>query len=246
MKSSQVRHIVLDTETTGLNPDEGHRVIEIGCIEIVNRKITGSRFHVYLNPDREIDPGAVEVHGLSSAFLADKPRFEDVKSDFLAFVQGADLVIHNAPFDVGFLNAELARGEAEQQISDFCSVTDTLVMARKKHAGQRNTLDALCKRYDVDNRHRELHGALLDAELLAEVFLAMTGGQSSLALDLNVEASVDQIPDLAVISTVRRDYPSLAVVYASAEELERHHARVTALNKASGGKLSWEAPVVSS
>lgn len=243
MKNEVVRHIVLDTETTGLNHEEGHRVIEIGCVEILNRKLTGNRFHVYLNPDRDIDAGAVEVHGLSAEFLADKPRFPDIQDDFLAFVQGADLVIHNAPFDIGFINAELARNSVNRRITDFCSVTDTLVMARKKHAGQRNTLDALCKRYEVDNRHRELHGALLDAELLAEVFLSMTGGQSLLALESEIEVVSDQSSDVELIQREPRQFPPLTVVYASNDEVERHTARLAALAKSSGGRCLWDTQV---
>ena len=179
-----MRHVILDTETTGLEPSEGHRIIEIGCLELVHRRPSGRRFHRYLNPDRPVDAGAVEVHGLDDRFLADKPRFHEVVDEFLDFIRGAELVIHNAPFDVGFLNAELARlGPQWGAVEDYAGVTDTLAQARTLHPGQRNSLDALCKRYQVDNSGRELHGALLDAELLAEVYLAMTGGQGSLGLD---------------------------------------------------------------
>jgi DNA polymerase III subunit epsilon len=175
------RIVVLDTETTGLSPQEGHRIIEIGCVELLNRRLTGNRFHVYINPDRVIDRGAVEVHGITNQFLKDKPRFEDIHDDFIAFIEGAELVIHNAPFDVGFINHEFARlKDKARALADFSTVFDTLAFARKKHPGQRNSLDALCKRYAIDNSHRELHGALLDAEILADVFLLMTGGQSSL------------------------------------------------------------------
>ncbi|GIX21248.1 MAG: hypothetical protein KatS3mg121_0031 [Gammaproteobacteria bacterium] len=177
------RQVVLDTETTGLAPEEGHRIIEIGCVELVDRRLTGRTFHQYLQPDRAIDPGAVEVHGLTDDFLADKPRFGDVAEAFLDFVTGAELIIHNAPFDVGFLDAELRRWRADHpSIGELCRITDTLALARRLHPGQRNTLDALCKRYNVDNSERTLHGALLDAQILAEVYLAMTGGQASLAL----------------------------------------------------------------
>ncbi|MGD9388748.1 MAG: DNA polymerase III subunit epsilon, partial [Gammaproteobacteria bacterium] len=177
------RQVVLDTETTGLEPAEGHRIIEIGCLELVNRRLTGRKFHQYLNPEREIDPGAEDVHGLSNAFLADKPRFADVAGEFLEFVEGAELVIHNAAFDLGFLDTELARLEPPgPALSRICGVLDTLMLARQLHPGQRNSLDALCKRFGIDNSNRELHGALLDAELLADVYLVMTGGQAELVL----------------------------------------------------------------
>ena len=177
------RQIVLDTETTGLEPSQGHRIIEIGCVEMVNRRLTGRHFHQYINPQREVEAGAIEVHGITNEMLADKPVFADVAGPFLEFVKGAELVIHNAPFDVGFLDAELSQlGSDLPRINEICSVLDTLVMARQKHPGQRNSLDALCQRYDVDNSQRDLHGALLDAEILADVYLMMTGGQTNLAL----------------------------------------------------------------
>ena len=179
------RQIALDTETTGLSPEKGHRVIEIGCIEIIDRKITQNDYHCYLQPDREVEPGAVAVHGINNAFLEGKPRFEEVVSDFIEYIKGAELIIHNAPFDVGFLDAELARvGATYGKTRKHSTVLDTLVMARKKHPGQKNTLDALCKRYKVDNTQRDLHGALLDAQLLAQVYLNMTGGQISMSLDM--------------------------------------------------------------
>ncbi|MDF1677322.1 MAG: DNA polymerase III subunit epsilon [Legionellaceae bacterium] len=174
------RQIILDTETTGLSPETGHRIIEIGCLELIDRRLTGEQFHVYLNPDRAIDPGAIKVHGIKNEFLADKPRFPDILEDFIAFVKDAELIIHNAPFDMGFLNAELKRAQYPHILEKHCKVFDTLVLAKEKHPGQRNNLDALCKRYDVVNSHRKLHGALLDSELLAFVYLAMTGGQTSL------------------------------------------------------------------
>ncbi len=182
-----MRQIVLDTETTGLSPEDGHRIIEIGCVELLNRRLTGNRFHTYINPQRTIDQGAVDVHGLDNRFLADKPLFGQIAADFLAFVEGTELIIHNAPFDVGFINAELRRLDADwlpsdkRAIGDYCGIHDTLAQAKKKHPGQRNSLDALCKRYSVKNSHRELHGALLDAEILADVYLAMTGGRIRLA-----------------------------------------------------------------
>ena len=184
-----MRQIVLDTETTGLEVSQGHRIIEIGCVELVNRRLTGRHFHQYINPRRDIDQGAIEVHGITDDFLADKPAFETIASSFMDFIQGAELVIHNAPFDIGFLNSELERiATAAGRIEDLCTITDTLVMARAKHPGQRNSLDALCQRYLVDNSQRDLHGALLDAEILADVYLAMTGGQTALQLS---EAGTD-------------------------------------------------------
>lgn len=178
-----MRQIVLDTETTGLEVSQGHRIIEIGCVEVVNRKLTGSHFHQYVNPQREIDQGAIEVHGITNDFLADKPTFDLVAEEFVEFVRGAQLIIHNAPFDVGFLNSELQRcGRSKVVLEEICTIADTLVLARSRHPGQRNTLDALCQRYEVDNSQRDLHGALLDAEILADVYLTMTGGQTALQL----------------------------------------------------------------
>ncbi|MDA9271976.1 DNA polymerase III subunit epsilon [bacterium] len=178
-----MRQIVLDTETTGLGHDAGHRIIEIGCVELVNRKLTNRHFHTYLNPERKVDEGAFRVHGISDAFLLDKPVFKEVAQDFLQFIDQAELIIHNAPFDVGFINAELKHLKHQKRLDTYCSVFDTLVLAKQKHPGQRNSLDALCKRYDVDNSNRQLHGALLDAEILALVYLAMTGGQTHLFVE---------------------------------------------------------------
>ena len=175
------RQVVLDTETTGLNHKEGHRIIEIGCVELVNRRLTDRQFHMYINPERLVDEGAMEVHGITNEFLQDKPLFKDVVDDFIDFIRGAELVIHNAPFDVGFMDSEFARLKPSVgKTIDFCTVFDSLVYARKKHPGQRNSLDALCKRYGIDNSHRDLHGALLDAEILSDVYLLMTGGQLSM------------------------------------------------------------------
>ncbi|MCW8831563.1 MAG: DNA polymerase III subunit epsilon, partial [Gammaproteobacteria bacterium] len=183
-----MRQIVLDTETTGLEPKQGHRIIEIGCVELVGRKLTGNNYHQYLQPDRESDEAALEVHGITSEFLQDKPRFADTVDDFLDYIRGAELIIHNAPFDVGFLDHELKMaGKQYGEIATYCEIIDTLVMARKMRPGQKNNLDALCKHYDVNNTHRELHGALLDSEILAEVYLAMTGGQVGLLLDAEQE-----------------------------------------------------------
>ena len=230
------RQIILDTETTGLEPDS-HRIIEIGCIEIVNRRPTGNRYHQYLNPDREVDAGAVAVHGLSNEFLADKPRFNDIVDDLLSFLKGAELIIHNAAFDVGFLNAEFRRsGEQYGQVADHCGVLDTLMLARKLHPGQKNSLDALCKRYDVDNSHRDLHGALLDAEILLDVYLRMTGGQGSLALGGQDGAGGAQA---GVIRRLPGNRARLPVLHATAQELEAHEARLAALDKASGGRTLW-------
>jgi DNA polymerase-3 subunit epsilon len=179
-----MRQVVLDTETTGLEPADGHRIIEIGCVEIVDRRVTGNTYHQYLQPDREIDAGAIEVHGITNESLADKPRFADVVVEFIDFIRDSELVIHNAPFDVGFINHEFSLlQDSPGNLDRYCSVLDTLTLARRMHPGQRNSLDALCRRYEIDNTRRELHGALLDAEILADVYLAMTGGQVSLSLD---------------------------------------------------------------
>jgi len=182
-----MRQVVLDTETTGLDPNSGHRIIEIGCIELINRKFTGNNLHIYLNPERDIDIGAERVHGISREFLKDKPLFKNIAAQFINYITDAQLIIHNAPFDVGFLNAELNGIKHKKTILDLCDVLDTLVLAREKHPGQRNNLDALCKRYNVNNSNRKLHGALLDAEILAFVYLAMSGGQTELFGSLGVE-----------------------------------------------------------
>lgn len=231
------RQIVLDTETTGLEPSQGHRIIEIGCVELIERRATGNDFHQYLQPDREIDAGAVEVHGITNEFLADKPRFEDVVQDFMDYIRGAELIIHNAPFDVGFIDAELLRLQNWNRLDSYCSITDTLVMARQKHPGQRNSLDALCGRYDIDNSQRQKHGALLDAEILAEVYLAMTGGQS--ALSLGDEGDDSGSGDAQQIRRLRSDRPALKIVRASEEEQQRHRACLENIGKAAGGKVLW-------
>lgn len=175
-----MRQIILDTETTGIGPEQGHKVIEIGCVELIDRKLTGNHFHVYLNPQREVDEGAFRVHGISTEFLQDKPLFHEIVMEFLQFIEDSEVIIHNAPFDVGFLNSELKHVKWKKTLEEYCHITDTLVLAREKHPGQRNSLDALCKRYEINHFNRELHGALLDAEILAYVYLAMTGGQSNL------------------------------------------------------------------
>ena len=215
------RQIVLDTETTGLEPSQGHRVIEIGCVELVNRRLTGNNYHQYIQPDRKIDEGALQVHGISNEFLADKPRFEDIAEDLVNYLKGAELVIHNAPFDVGFLDHELKLlAQGYGTINDYCTVIDTLVMARKMHPGQKNNLDALCKRYDVSNAHRDLHGALLDAEILSHVYLRMTGGQVGLALDS--EPAAEKESGVVAPSRISSDRAPLRVVAASKDELAAH------------------------
>lgn len=230
-----MRQVILDTETTGLEPERGHRIIEIGCIELVNRRITGRRFHRYLNPERDIDEGAQAVHGLSREQLEVEPRFAEIASELLAFLEGAELVIHNAAFDVGFLEAELRRlSTGPTTIHERCTVLDTLQLARQLHPGQRNSLDALCKRYTVDNSQRELHGALLDAQILAEVYLAMTGGQATLALSADSTATSAADEQEARRSAVRPEAPMM-VILASAEELAAHEALLDRVTKASGG-----------
>jgi len=214
------RQIVLDTETTGLEPSQGHKIIEIGCVEMVNRRLTGNNYHQFLQPDREIDEGAQAVHGISNESLADKPRFADVVRDFVDYLDGAELIIHNAPFDVGFINHELKLvGEEYGNVATYCTVIDTLVMARKMRPGKKNNLDVLCKEYDVNNAHRELHGALLDAELLSEVYLRMTGGQSALLLD-------DEASDTTAKNTLARklsaDRKPIKIIQATDEELQAH------------------------
>ena len=230
------RLIIIDTETTGLNPQEGHRIIEIGCVEVVNRRLTGKRFHSYINPERIIDSGAIEVHGITNESLENKPVFAAIVKDFVAFIQGAELVIHNAPFDVGFINYEFSRlNNKTGTLSDYCTVFDTLAYARKKHPGQRNSLDALCKRYGIDNSHRDLHGALLDAEILADVFLLMTGGQSSLLDEGHGEQEAVSVAK--AVKYVMGDRPALKVIRATEEELMAHQQRLKAIDEASGGCL---------
>jgi len=218
------RQVVLDTETTGLEPQQGHRIIEIGCVELVDRRHTYNRFHHYINPEREVEEGALEVHGISNEDLAQKPLYGEIAAPLLEFLRGAELIIHNAPFDVAFLNAEFARLGAEWGcIEDHCaSVVDTLVMARQRHPGQRNGLDALCKRYEIDNSGRELHGALLDAELLADVYRRMTGGQTALGLDT---AAAPQAINAGERSAARRT-ASVPVIRASEADHQAHETRL--------------------
>jgi len=237
-----MRQIVLDTETTGLDPSDGHRIIEIGCVELINRRLTDNRFHYYLNPDREIDEGAIEVHGIKTEFLADKPRFNEIADDLLAYLKDAELIIHNAPFDVGFINAEYQKLDKKWKgIHRYCTVTDTLTLARKMHPGQKNNLDALCKRYDVNNAHRDLHGALLDAEILSDVYLAMTGGQTALTLG-EEQASLTSTGEQK-IQMISKDRPMLKVIRATEKELSAHENRLDALEKASGDIPVWRKQV---
>ncbi|SET25988.1 DNA polymerase III subunit epsilon [Marinobacter segnicrescens] len=229
-----MRQIVLDTETTGIDPNEGHRIIEIGCVELMERQLTGRHYHVYINPDREVEEEAISVHGITNEFLEDKPRFREIAREFLDFIDGAELVIHNAAFDVGFIDAEFARIKPVRKVADHCSVLDSLAVARRKHPGQKNSLDALCKRYGVDNSNRELHGALLDAEILADVFLLLTGGQTALSLD----AGSDGDQGGQVIRRLSADRPALSVLRASNEEVEAHETFLDTVEKA-GGEAVW-------
>jgi DNA polymerase-3 subunit epsilon len=235
-----MRQIVLDTETTGLEADQGHRIIEIGCVEVVNRRRSGRRFHHYLRPDRDIDPGATEVHGITNAMLADKPAFADVVGDLIEFIADAELVIHNADFDVGFLDRELALAGRDGGVRTFCSVVDTLALARRLHPGQRNSLDALCKRYSVDNSGRDLHGALLDAELLADVYLAMTGGQGALSLDAGPAAAGASQPTQA--RPIAREGLRLVVCEPTPAELAEHARYLELLDRESRGQTVWRRP----
>jgi DNA polymerase-3 subunit epsilon len=227
-----MRRIVLDTETTGLEPGSGHRIIEVACLELSGRRSTGRHFHRYLNPDRDIEIGALQVHGITSEFLQDKPRFEDIADEFLDFVSGSELLIHNAGFDVAFLDMELARA-GRPSLESVCTVSDTLAMARDMHPGKKNSLDALCERYFVDNTGRTLHGALLDAQLLADVWIAMTRGQES--LDIAMQAAVDSALDAGAAMPVAR----VRVLRASDAELAAHRAMCERIEKESKGKCLW-------
>jgi len=231
-----MRQIILDTETTGLEVRQGHRLIEIACVEMVERRLTGRHYQTYLNPDRRIDEGARQVTGIEDEFLLDKPRFAEVVDEFLAFIDGAELVIHNASFDVGFLDAELAAlANGSGSIGDRCNVLDTLKMARERYPGQRNSLDALCKRLGVDNSRRDLHGGLIDAQLLADVYLAMTSGQ--VAFDLGFEAASEQKHTVALAPITLRARPR--ILRAAGDELLLHEQRLDALDKSVGGKSMW-------
>ena len=228
-----MRQIVLDTETTGLNPRTGDRIIEVGCVEIFNRKLTGNNFHRYINPERDSDEAALAVHGLTTEFLSDKPKFHEIAEELRAYIQGAEVIIHNAPFDLGFLNHEFARLGLPPFVEHCSNVIDTLVQAKELHPGKRNSLDALCDRYEISNAHRKLHGALLDAELLADVYLAMTRGQNSLTMDVEVETSsggelLEAVPLGEII-----------VVAASADELAIHEEVLAGLDKNVKGSCVW-------
>ena len=230
------RQLVLDTETTGLEPSQGHRIIEIGVVEMIDRRLTGNNFHIYLQPDREIDAGAIEVHGITNEFLADKPRFEDIAEELADYLRGAEVIIHNAPFDIGFIDAEFQRMENGLTMESLCEVIDTLLMAREMHPGQRNSLDALCGRYDVNNNHRTKHGALLDSEILADVYLAMTGGQKSLGWEADDDKEGDSITK--GIRRVNREGLSLRVLKATDLELAAHEERLDAM-ASSGTSPVW-------
>jgi DNA polymerase-3 subunit epsilon len=232
-----MRQVVLDTETTGLEVEQQHRVIEIGCVELVNRRLTGRTYHQYLDPERDIDGGAWEVHGLTREKLAQEPTFAQVHPQFLEFIRDSELIIHNAPFDIAFLNAELARIQIAHRVDDLCRVLDTLALARQMHPGQRNSLDALCKRYAVDNSHRDYHGALLDARILAEVYLAMTGGQAMLTLSAESDSSSAQARRAA--TACLGEGVRIIVIRPSEAELAAHEHVLALLDKASGGKTVW-------
>lgn len=239
---AQNRYVILDTETTGMNmaggePFIGHRIIEIGCVEIINRKLTGNHYHVYLNPDMPIDPEAIAVHGITDEQVKDCPRFADVAREFVDFIAGAELIAHNAPFDVGFMDHEFGMLSGDwRKTRDMCRITDSLRIAKAKYPGQKNNLDALCKRLGIDNSHRELHGALLDAEILADVYLLLTGGQTALSLTDAAEDTEDgQLP----IKRVGEEAQGLPVVAASEEEVKAHEAFLDLLDKRSGAPCIW-------
>lgn len=232
-----MRQVVVDTETTGLDASQGHRIIEIACVELVNRRKTNRHYHQYLNPDRDIDDGAFEVHGISNADLQDKPSFGDIAPVFLDFIRDAELIIHNAPFDVEFLNSELQLlGPEWGRLEDYCTVTDSLILARERHPGQKNNLDALCTRYAVDNSQRDLHGALLDAQLLLEVYLAMTGGQVTLSLDEEEDSTGVVLPQAAAADGERTP---LRRIQPDAAELRAHQERLAVIDRESGGQCLW-------
>lgn len=235
------RQIILDTETTGMPVTEGHRLVEIGAVEMVGRRVTGRHYHVYLNPERPVDPGALAVHGLDDAFLADKPKFADIVDEFLAFIQDGELIIHNAEFDVGFINAELERLPARGRLPDYVpNIVDSLALARRKHPGQRNSLDALCRRYAIDNSARTLHGALLDSEILADVYLAITGGQKTLSFEADgMGTSLTADPAIAAnVVRLAADRPPLRIIAANAEESEAHAAWLAKLGE-DGAPRPW-------
>lgn len=230
------RQIVLDTETTGIDPKAGHRIIEIGCVELVNRRLTGNNFHVYINPERDIEEEAIDVHGITNEFLRNKPFFHQIAQEFFDYIKGAQLVIHNAPFDVGFMDHEFAKlNKGYPDTHQYCNVLDTLKMARDLHPGQKNNLDALCRRYDIDNSKRTLHGALLDSEILADVYLAMTGGQKK--LNLANQSNQDQQNSAGGIIRLDANRAPLKVLAATADEEQAHLERMELVDKASGQSL---------
>jgi DNA polymerase-3 subunit epsilon len=230
-----MRQIVLDTETTGLNPKSGDRVIEVGCVEMINRRLTGNNFHSYINPERDSEEGALAVHGLTTEFLSDKPKFAEIADELCTYLQGAEIVIHNAPFDIGFLDAEFARLNLPRFNKQVGNVIDSLAEAKRLHPGKRNSLDALCDRYEISNAHRTLHGALLDAELLAEVYLAMTRGQNSLTIDHGGDARTDEEGGSAELVPLAE----VIVLGATAEELAEHEASLDKLDKEAKGRCIW-------
>lgn len=237
-----MRQIILDTETTGLEPSQGHRIIEIGCVEVINRKLTGNHYHQYIRPERDIDEQAIEIHGITPEFLKDKPVFSEIVDEFMAFIDGGQLVIHNAPFDVGFINHELKLHKGSfKAVKDYCSVIDTLVMARQKHPGQKNNLNALCKRYMVDNSQRDLHGALLDAEILADVYLMMTGGQTALSLSDKDTSSGGTQQDEGIQRLSKKFITP--VIRADITEETAHQQKLQTIQKASGDNCIWLAKV---
>ncbi|WP_458526288.1 DNA polymerase III subunit epsilon [Onishia taeanensis] len=240
-----MRQIILDTETTGIDPRDGHRLIEIGCVEMINRRLTGRTYHQFINPERAIEEEAIGIHGITNERVADEPVFAAIADEFWAFIEGAELVIHNAPFDVGFIDHELSllnakRGMALGPVAEHCRILDTLVMARKMHPGQRNSLDALCKRYQIENGHRVLHGALLDAEILADVYLHMTGGQTALTLDAQSGNEQDAAQQSSDIRRLDEQRPRLSVVAPSAAELSAHHAKLSSIREAAG-ECAWDS-----
>ena len=232
------RYLVLDTETTGLEPRQGHKIIEIGCVELIDRHITGATYQQYLNPERDIDEGALEVHGIELSVLQDKPTFAQIADDFIEYISGATLIIHNAAFDIGFLNHELGLlKQGKGVITDYCEVLDTLLLARKMHPGQRNSLDALCQRYFIDNQHRTLHGALLDSEILAEVYLGMTGGQLKLLDEPDLADSETTVPVASL--PVDPDRAPIKIITANAEEISAHTEWLLKLSESKGETVSW-------
>ena len=231
-----MKEIVLDTETTGLSPQDGHKIIEIGCVELIDRQITKKHWHVYINPQREVEDEAIAVHGITNEFLNDKPVFADIADDFVEFVRDAELIIHNAPFDIGFLNHELKQLKTRYaRVETLCTVTDSLALAREKHPGQRNSLDALCKRYHVDNTNRELHGALLDSELLAQVYLYMTGGQSQLFDTTDVSDAPDSTAEKTIEKPINRE--ALPIIQPNEAELAAHQQYLTSMQEK--GACEW-------